>query len=123
MCNIFPVPVICYTLKMVQYFINFWVWWYVVKAYDYARNLIGYWSFLLNYVYLPSMIANLFVPLYQDNSIAGKFISVIIRFAWIVFTSVFMIFITVPMLVVYLIYLLIPFLPIFALLGSFIKWF
>ena len=108
---------------MVRYFFNFWVWWYVVNAYDLYRKLIEKWSFLLNYLNLPSMVVNIFVPIYQDYSIGGKFISFIIRFFWIIFGTLFMIIITVPFLAIYIIYLLLPFMPVFALLGTFIRWF
>jgi len=106
-----------------RYIINFWVWWYVVKAYDLAQELIGYWGFLLNYLNIPSMLTNLFVPLYQDYSWGGKFISLIIRSAWVIFGSLVMIFVTIPIIFIYFVYILIPFMPVFALIGTYIKWF
>ena len=108
---------------MVRYFFNFWVWWYVVIAYDWARYLIGKWSFILNYLNLPSMVVNIFVPLYQDYSRGGKILSFIIRLFWIIFGSVVMIVVSIPIIVIYVIYLLLPLMPIFAMLGTFIKWF
>lgn len=108
---------------MVRYFFNFWVWWYVVIAYDLARYLLGKWSFVLNLLNLPVMVTNMFVPLYQDYSIGGKFISFIIRFFWVIFGSIAMIVITIPIVLVYVVYLLVPLMPLFALLGTFIKWF
>lgn len=95
----------------------------MIIAYDLARYLLGKWSFVLNYLNLPVMANNMFVPLYQDYSIGGKFISFLIRFVWIVFGSICMIVITIPIILVYVIYLLLPLMPLFALLGTFIKWF
>lgn len=108
---------------MVQYFFNFWVWWYVVIAYDLARSLFGKWSFMLNQLNLPVMVTNMFVPLYQDYSWGGKFISFLIRFVWVFFGSIIMIIFTVLLVLIYVIYLLLPLMPIFAFLGTFFKWF
>jgi hypothetical protein len=94
--------------------VNFWIWWYVVKAYDFAQELFGYWAFMLNYLNLPVMASNMFVPLYQDTSTVGKFISFIIRSVWIFFGGIFMIIITIPLLAVYGLYLLLPVLPVLA---------
>jgi hypothetical protein len=108
---------------MVRYFFNFWVWWYVIIAYDLARFLLEKWGFLLNLLNLPAMVSNMFVPLYQDYSWGGKFISFIIRFVWVFFGTIVMVIATVPIVLVYVIYLLLPLMPVFAFLGTFIKWF
>lgn len=107
---------------MVKYFINFWIWWYVVKAYDIASELVVYWSFVLNYINLPLMTLNLFVPLYQDESLVGKFISFIIRLVWILIGSLLMLILTIPMVSVFILYLLVPIMPVFVIIGTYINW-
>jgi hypothetical protein len=105
-----------------KYFFNFWIWWYIVKAYDVARELFGRWSFVLNYLNIPAMATNLFVPLYQDNSVVGKFISFLIRSVWIIIGGSITLVFAVPLIAIYFVYLLLPIMPIFAVLGTFIKW-
>jgi len=34
-----------------------------------------------------------------------------------------MIFVTIPIIFIYFVYILIPFMPVFALIGTYIKWF
>lgn len=103
---------------MIKYFYNFWVWWYFAKAYDIATSLMNRWLFIYNYMNLPSMIENFIVPLYQDQSGVGKFISVIIRSVWIILGGVIMLLLTVPMIIIFGIYLLLPIMPLFAVLNT-----
>ncbi|KXK26793.1 MAG: hypothetical protein TR69_WS6001000814 [candidate division WS6 bacterium OLB20] len=101
---------------MKKYFINFWLWWYVIEAGQVARNLINMWSFTLGYFNVVPMARNLFVPLYQDYSAIGYAISFPIRLIWITVGSIMQLFVTVPLLLLFLMYLVLPLIPVFQLL-------
>lgn len=98
-----------------KYFLNFWVWWYLVQNKNTVRALVGYWSFTLGYFNILPMAQNLFKPLFQDESKEGKFIAFPIRLTWIFIGSFFQLLLTIPLLIMYLIYLILPLLPVWAI--------
>lgn len=65
-----------------DYFINFWIWWYYVKGKGTISFIFRYWMLVLGALNVVPMLANLFVPLYQDYSLMGRFVSFIIRAVW-----------------------------------------
>lgn len=55
-----------------------------------------------------AMAQNLFVPLFQDNSGAGKFISLPIRLIWVWLGGMLTVFLALPMFVVCTVLFLLP---------------
>lgn len=68
--------------------------------------------FLLNLTNTLPMAKNLFVPMFGDNTGAGKFIGVFIRFWWIGFGTLFSIIMILPYLTGLIILIILPFLPL-----------
>lgn len=104
---------------MKRYFINFWLWWYVIEASQVARSLINLWSFTLGYFNVLPMAQNLFVPLYQDYSTIGYAISLPIRLVWVTVGSILQLIVTVPLLFLFFLYLIVPLIPVIQLLRYF----
>lgn len=98
-----------------RYFINFWIWWYVVNARLILLGLIGRWSFTLSFLNVVPMLRNLFVPLYQDYSRIGIFISIPIRLVWIITGTFFQFIITIPLGIAFLVYLVLPLVPLWSI--------
>lgn len=105
-----------------QYFLNFWIWWYIINARIIGQNLLAKWNFTLGVLNLVPMLSNLFVPLYQDYSRMGIIVSLPIRLTWVVGGTIIQILVTIPLIMAYLLYLILPLLPIFAVISFFINF-
>jgi hypothetical protein len=105
-----------------QYFLNFWIWWYVINARTFGQNLLAKWNFTLGFLNLVPMLSNLFVPLYQDYSRTGILVSIPIRLVWVVSGTIIQILITIPLVLAYLVYLILPVLPLLAVISFFINF-
>ncbi len=65
-----------------SYFLNFFIWWYKIKASDIvnlARRILIYAFIYLN---IWPMLSHLFVPMFQDRSITGRLVAFPIRLIW-----------------------------------------
>jgi len=103
-----------------NYFINFWIWWYLINGRGILLKLTGEWGRALGQLNLIPMLKNMFMPLYQDTSWEGKLVAVPFRLVWSFFGSLIMLVYTLLLLAVYLIYLLMPLLPVAVLVNTFI---
>jgi hypothetical protein len=105
-----------------RYFLNFWIWWYLIKGRELLRSLTFGWNFTLGYFNVVPMLKNLFVPLYQDYSNIGILISIPIRLVWVIIGSFMQLIVTIPLVCVYLIYLVVPLLPIWGVATFFLRF-
>lgn len=106
---------------MVQkFFVNFWIWWYLINIGNLRKSLLRIWLYWLGYMNVVPMVRNIFVPIYQDTSIAGRSISLIIRINWIFFGSISQAIVTIPIVFLFFIALILPFLPIIMILTYFL---
>ncbi len=97
------------------YIINFFVWWYKVKAEEVLRWAIHRIIYIFILLNIWPMLSNLFTPMFQDRSIVGRFVAFPIRLIW-GFGGLFLnIVIAIPIILLVLIYF---FLPIILLFGS-----
>ena len=58
-----------------NYISGFFTWWYFVNLVELTRTMYFFWWGALERMSLPSMLSNIFIPLYQDNSTLGKVFS------------------------------------------------
>lgn len=104
-----------------KYFINFWIWWYYVNAGDILGDLLRFWLLILGKLNVVPMLSNLFVPLYQDYSAIGRFISFMIRLVWSFFGIAIFLIVGVPILALMALYLIAPIFSIYQVVIFFIK--
>lgn len=78
------------------------------------------WALVLNQLNFIPMVRNLLVPLYQDSSLLGRFISVVIRTAWIIVTGSLLLCITFPLILLWCLWLFLPIIVALQVLKYFI---
>ena len=103
-----------------DYFLNFWIWWYFVKGREVLGALLRAWLSVLGWLNVVPMISNLFVPLYQDYSVIGRFISFVIRFTWGFGGLVIFFACGAPFIALALLYLALPVVAVYQVLDYFI---
>ncbi|MFC1780503.1 hypothetical protein ACFLY9_02315 [Patescibacteria group bacterium] len=103
-----------------KYILNFWIWWYGVRLASMARSAYSFWSLALANLNVLPMLSNIFVPMYQDQSWSGRFMSFFLRLGWIIFGSILQILITIPLIFVVLFWLALPVLCVVQVLRFFI---
>ncbi len=97
---------------MYKFVLNFFVWWYLIVVKEFFEDyVVGRFIYNLNITNTLPMAKNLTVPLFQDDSGAGKAFSFVIRFVWIGVGSVVSLLTTIPFLLFGLLILVLPFLP------------
>lgn len=101
---------------MQEYFINFFLWWYLVKVKAAFFNAIKNLVFYMNLTLALPMAQNLFVPMFRDKSSGGKALSLFIRFWWVGFGTIASIAISLPYFVFALFLLILPVLPIIQII-------
>lgn len=97
-----------------RYFLNYFVWWYLVQSKIIIAKIFGGWMFLLNLLNVPPMLKNLFRPLYQDNTRMGRIIAFPIRLTWVFFGLMIELLLLPILGVVILIYMVLPIIPIYG---------
>jgi hypothetical protein len=102
------------------YVINFFVWWYRVQLPYFVRKFADWVAFNLEYTNTLPMARNWNVPLFQDTSGAGKFISIIIRSIWVWVGGMMVVILSLGPLVALAVYALLPLLVLVQLLLSLI---
>jgi hypothetical protein len=102
------------------YFLNFWIWWYGVQFKTILRLAYSFWSLTLANLNIVPMLSNLFVPMFQDDSPIGKFLSLIVRLGWVLFGVFVQLFVTIPVILFVLIWVIFPLLCLFQLIRVFI---
>jgi len=101
---------------MFGYIINFFVWWYLVKAKEYfVEEVFGGFIFQMNLTRTLPMVRNFKVPLFRDNSSFGKSISMIIKFWWIGFGTIVSLVKSIPHFLIFLIIIVLPIIPFIQL--------
>lgn len=103
-----------------KYILNFWIWWYGVQLRSNLQAIYSFWSLSLANLNILPMLANLFVPMYQDQSFIGKFLSLFLRLGWVFFGSIFLLVITIPLIVIFFAWLILPILCIFEIINFFV---
>jgi hypothetical protein len=103
-----------------KYFINFWVWWYWINTREVLGSLFRFWLMVLGKLNVVPMLSNLFVPLYQDYSVIGRFVSFVIRFSWSFFGLITFLLIGIPILALALLYLAAPVIVVYQIISFFI---
>ncbi len=103
-----------------KYILNFWVWWYGAKFVDVLSNAYSFWSLSLANLNILPMLNNLLVPMYQDQSLTGKFLSFILRLTWVFFGSLIQFAITIPIVLVILLWVSAPIICLFEIFKFFI---
>jgi hypothetical protein len=68
-----------------HFVIDFWKWWYQVRVRTEYVRMLAWAGFVLNYTNTLEMARNFTVPMYRDNSGAGKFLSILVRGTWVWF--------------------------------------
>ncbi|MBN2015423.1 hypothetical protein JW766_01185 [Candidatus Dojkabacteria bacterium] len=91
-----------------KYFLNFWIWWYGAQLRACLQMTYSFWSLSLATLNILPMLANLFVPMYQDASISGRIISLFFRVVWVFGGSLIQILITIPLISVVFIWVILP---------------
>jgi hypothetical protein len=103
------IPVVFITTGMFKkYIINFWIWWYGVNLVSIFHSVYSFWSLSLANLNILPMFANLFVPMYQDQTLMGKALSLFLRFMWVIFGSLIQFLITIPLIFILSIWVLLP---------------
>ena len=105
-----------------HYFLNFFIWWYLVESKIILGKVFGGWIFLLNMLNVPPMLKNLFQPLYQDYTRMGRIIAFPIRFTWVVIGITLELALLPLFLLVFLIYLFLPITPIYGVLSYLVNF-
>lgn len=103
-----------------KYLLNFWKWWYGVQFKTVFHTVYSFWSLSLANLNIIPMFANLFVPMFQDRSLTGKFLSLMMRLVWIAGSSILMLFIMIPLVLILIIWLAIPLICIVQILRFFV---
>ncbi len=106
---------------MKEYILNFFLWWYVIKVNQFARRVVGLSVYVLEYTNTLPMAQNFFVPLYQDESSAGRFISFIVRLVWVWFGGMISLVVILPLIAVLLVYVALPLLLIFQIVFGILR--
>lgn len=101
-----------------KYFLNFFAWWYVVRVREVGQSLWRMWLFGFVKFRVWPMLANLFIPLYQDTSWVGHVIAFPIRLVWGGVGLVIELIFGVILLIVFAVYLVLPVIPI----GGVLLW-
>ena len=102
---------------MKTYFINFFLWWYLLNGKKVYINLVGKWLYTLEALNVIPMLTNLFRPLFQDQSWEGKLIAVPFRLIWVILGSSFQLVYAIILAIFFSIYLFLPLAP-----GGIIIW-
>ena len=99
-----------------KYFINFFLWWYLVKGVEVVQMIWRFWLYTFIYLKVWPMLSNLFVPLFQDKSWTGRMIAFPIRLIWGGSGLVIQIFLFGIYFAVGILYFVLPLLPIVEIL-------
>jgi len=93
--------------------IDFFIWYYIVffKIF-FNKQVSNRFIYLMNLTDASSMLGNLFRPLYQDNSFAGRIFGFFIRLVWGSVGLVISVIVTIPFLIGSIILLVFPFVPL-----------
>jgi hypothetical protein len=95
--------------------INYWNWWY----YSNFINILNYFNNLRlkisNSLELGLNIRYWLVPIFNDNSVPSKILSIIIRTLYILYASGIISIITIIQIIYIFIYLLVPLSPLIYL--------
>jgi len=102
------------------YFLNFFIYWYQVKLKDIIQKSILLWTNSLVKTNVIPMVTNIFTPMYQDQSIIGKFLSFITRIIWVFFGSIYQILLLIPLVVIVILWLILPVLCVVQVIRSII---
>ena len=62
---------------------------------------------LANLNILP-MLANFFVPMYQDQSFTGRVLSLLLRFVWVIIGTLLQLLLTIPLVGIAVVWLALP---------------
>jgi len=103
-----------------KYFINFWVWWYGVQFVTVARSAFTFWSLFLARFNTVPMLVHLFVPMFQDQSAAGRVLSFFVRLFWAFTGIILQIAITIPLFIFVSVWVVLPFLCLFQIIQFFV---
>ncbi|MBN1331585.1 hypothetical protein JW978_01725 [Candidatus Dojkabacteria bacterium] len=103
-----------------KYFLNFFVWWYLVKARDISTAFWRTWLFGFVSFRVWPMLSNLFVPLYQDNSWVGRLIGFPIRLVWGGVGLIIELMFLVVLTFIFFIYLALPIIPVLGIINWFL---
>ena len=98
-----------------RYFVNYFLWWYIVQARIVFGKLLGGWVFVINMLNVTPMLRNLFQPLYQDNSRMGRLIAFPIRLTWVSFGMGVALVLSPVILFEILVYLFLPMMPLYGI--------
>jgi len=101
-----------------KYFLNFWLWWYGVRFYRLLLSIYSFWTLAFANLNILPMMANLFVPMYQDRSFSGRVISFFLRFSWVIVGLILQLLITIPLVCVVISWLSFPLVCIFQLINT-----
>ena len=104
---------------LIKYILNFWIWWYFYKAKKLLASCAYTLSHTLGLLNVIPMAANLFVPMFQDKTITGRLLSLLMRVIWVLVGSAIQIIITIPVMAVFLIWIFLPLLPIIQIIRVF----
>lgn len=100
--------------------IYFPIWWYSAGA---KRVLFGCWYLFQdeNYRLAPLLwLKNLFVPMFNQHDLQGRFMSIFIRFINIIFRMLFLIILMMVLILWFLLWLVFPLFLIAMLWYSFV---
>lgn len=104
-----------------RYFINYFIWWYLVESKIILGRVFRGWMFLMNLLNVPPMLKNLFKPLYQDYTKMGRIIAFPIRFTWVLMGLTVELLLLPVFLIVFIVYLILPVIPIYGLASFLIN--
>ncbi|HRN86719.1 MAG TPA: hypothetical protein PKU78_02785 [Candidatus Dojkabacteria bacterium] len=97
-----------------RYFLNYFIWWYLVQSKIILGKVFGGWMFLMNLLNVPPMLKNLFQPLYQDYTRMGRIIAFPIRLTWVLMGLFIELLLLPIILIIFIIYLILPVIPIYG---------
>lgn len=100
-----------------RYFINFFVWWYLVESKIFFAKLAGFWLMVMSILNVVPMLQNLFRPLYQDYTWMGRLIAFPIRAMWVFMGAFALLLLLIPLVFLGVAYLLLPIMPVLGVLG------
>ncbi len=97
---------------MREYFLNFFVWYYLIKFGEYLRFVRFVFVFLMMKTNALPMIKYIKYPMFGDYSRLGKIIGPILRFFWALIGSIISLIVIIPFLFLVPIVFLLPILPV-----------
>lgn len=96
---------------MGDYLFNYIFWWFFVFSRIRIKNTLNSLIYNLNLTNTLPMSKNLFVPMFQNKSLTGRFMSLFIRFWWVGFGTFFSCLLVLPSLFANIFFILLPILP------------